>query len=160
MADLTDLKKPLALALTAAMLAGCGGSSASGATSTDGAASGGSASGDASTVTVAIDADLNTMDYEIATDGNSFIMQSLVMSGLTELAADGSPLPELAESWDVSDDGLVYTFHLADAKWSNGDPVTASDFVYAWQRLDNPDTPSEPHQVSHDTPAPDLLHQN
>lgn len=143
MADLTDLKKPLALALTAAMLAGCGGSSASGATSTDGAASGGSASGDASTVTVAIDADLNTMDYEIATDGNSFIMQSLVMSGLTELAADGSPLPELAESWDVSDDGLVYTFHLADAKWSNGDPVTASDFVYAWQRLDNPDTASE-----------------
>ena len=143
MADLTDLKKPLALALTAAMLAGCGGSSASGAASTDGAASGGSASGDASTVTVAIDADLNTMDYEIATDGNSFIMQSLVMSGLTELAADGSPLPELAESWDVSDDGLVYTFHLADAKWSNGDPVTASDFVYAWQRLDNPDTASE-----------------
>lgn len=143
MADLTDLKKPLALALTAAMLAGCGGSSASGATSTDGAASGGSASGDASTVTVAIDADLNTMDYEIATDGNSFIMQSLVMSGLTELAAGGSPLPELAESWDVSDDGLVYTFHLADAKWSNGDPVTASDFVYAWQRLDNPDTASE-----------------
>ena len=144
MADLTDLKKPLALALAAAMLAGCGGSStSSGATSTDGAASGGSASGDASTVTVAIDADLNTMDYEIATDGNSFIMQSLVMSGLTELAADGSPLPELAESWDVSDDGLVYTFHLADAKWSNGDPVTASDFVYAWQRLDNPDTASE-----------------
>lgn len=144
MADLTDLKKPLALALAAAMLAGCGGSStSSGAASTDGAASGGSASGDASTVTVAIDADLNTMDYEIATDGNSFIMQSLVMSGLTELAADGSPLPELAESWDVSDDGLVYTFHLADAKWSNGDPVTASDFVYAWQRLDNPDTASE-----------------
>ncbi|WP_102341785.1 peptide ABC transporter substrate-binding protein [Galactobacillus timonensis] len=144
MADLTDLKKPLALALAAAMLAGCGGGgSTSGATSTDGAASGGSASGDASTVTVAIDADLNTMDYEIATDGNSFIMQSLVMSGLTELAADGSPLPELAESWDVSDDGLVYTFHLADAKWSNGDPVTASDFVYAWQRLDNPDTASE-----------------
>ena len=144
MADLTDLKKPLAFALAAAMLAGCGGSStSSGATSTDGAASGGSASGDASTVTVAIDADLNTMDYEIATDGNSFIMQSLVMSGLTELAADGSPLPELAESWDVSDDGLVYTFHLADAKWSNGDPVTASDFVYAWQRLDNPDTASE-----------------
>ncbi len=144
MADLTDLKKPLALALAAAMLAGCGGGgSSSGATSTDGAASGGSASGDASTVTVAIDADLNTMDYEIATDGNSFIMQSLVMSGLTELAADGTPLPELAETWDVSDDGLVYTFHLADAKWSNGDPVTASDFVYAWQRLDNPDTASE-----------------
>ena len=144
MADLTDLKKPLAFALAAAMLAGCGGSStSSGATSTDGAASGGSASGDASTVTVAIDADLNTMDYEIATDGNSFIMQSLVMSGLTELAADGTPLPELAETWDVSDDGLVYTFHLADAKWSNGDPVTAGDFVYAWQRLDNPDTASE-----------------
>lgn len=143
MADLTDLKKPLALALAAAMLAGCGGGgSSSVAAATEGGTSG-AAAADASVVTVAIDADLNTMDYEIATDGNSFIMQSLVMSGLTQLAADGTPLPELAETWDVSDDKLVYTFHLADAKWSNGDPVTASDFVYAWQRLDNPDTASE-----------------
>ncbi|MBR3202168.1 MAG: peptide ABC transporter substrate-binding protein, partial [Solobacterium sp.] len=76
------------------------------------------------------------MDHHIATDGNSFIMQSMCYSGLTSLDAAGAPLPELATSWDISDDGLVYTFHLAeDATWSNGTPVTAQDFVYGWQRL-------------------------
>ena len=44
----------------------------------------------------------------------------------------------------VSEDGLVYTFHLReDAKWSNGEPVTANDFVYAWRRLVDPNTASE-----------------
>jgi oligopeptide transport system substrate-binding protein len=45
-------------------------------------------------------------------------------------------IPGVAESWDISDDRLVYTFHLRDdAQWSNGDPVTAHDFVYAWRRI-------------------------
>ena len=70
-------------------------------------------------------------------------MQSMCVSGLTELDAKGVAQPELAESWDVSSDGLKYTFHLADAKWSNGDAVTAADFVYGWQRLDDPKTASE-----------------
>ena len=48
--------------------------------------------------------------------------------------------PGIAESWDVSDDGLTWTFHLRDAKWSDGKPVVAEDFVYAWNRLVNPDT--------------------
>lgn len=45
-----------------------------------------------------------------------------------------------AEKWDISDDGLTYTFHLRDAKWSDGEPITAQDFVYSWQRLANPET--------------------
>ena len=48
--------------------------------------------------------------------------------------------PGIAESWDVSDDGLTWTFHLRDAKWSDGKPIVAEDFVYAWNRLVNPDT--------------------
>lgn len=135
---MSGFKKTLASTLALTMVAGCSSSTASTSSS-----AGSSTSTGAGDITVAIDADLNTMDYHIATDGNSFIMQSLCMSGLTELDASGAAIPELAESWDVSEDGLTYTFHLADAKWSNGDPVTASDFVYGWQRLCNPDTASE-----------------
>lgn len=51
------------------------------------------------------------------------------------------PIPGVAESWSVSKDGLVYTFKLRkNAKWSNGDPVTAEDFVYSWRRLVDPKT--------------------
>jgi oligopeptide transport system substrate-binding protein len=53
-------------------------------------------------------------------------------------------VPGVAERWDVSTDGLVYTFHLrADAKWSNGDPVTADDFVYSFHRILSPGLASE-----------------
>jgi oligopeptide transport system substrate-binding protein len=53
-------------------------------------------------------------------------------------------IPGVAEKWDVSDDGLVYTFHLrADAKWSNGDPVTADDFVQSYKRTLTPALASE-----------------
>lgn len=130
-------KRIPALMMAVLLAAGCGGNAAS--TSPSGAP----ADSSAKTVTIAIDADLTSMDYGVATDGNSFSMQSLVMSGLTELDADGQAIPELAESWEVSDDGLIYTFHLADAKWSNGEPITAADFVYSWQRLDNAATASE-----------------
>ena len=48
----------------------------------------------------------------------------------------GSQLPGVAESWDISSDGLIYTFKLnKDARWSNGDPVTADDFVWSWKRI-------------------------
>lgn len=53
----------------------------------------------------------------------------------------GEIQPGVAEKWDVSDDGLVYTFYLnKDAKWSDGEQIKAQDFVYSWQRLLNPDT--------------------
>jgi oligopeptide transport system substrate-binding protein len=56
----------------------------------------------------------------------------------------GEPTPGVADRWAVSADGKVYTFHLRkDAKWSNGDPVTAGDFVYAWTRLLTPATGAE-----------------
>jgi oligopeptide transport system substrate-binding protein len=54
---------------------------------------------------------------------------------------DMKTYPGVAESWEISEDGLTYTFHLRDnARWSNGDPVTSHDFIYAWQRAMLPDT--------------------
>lgn len=54
------------------------------------------------------------------------------------------PIPGVAESWDISDDRLTYTFHLrADARWSDGTPVTAEDFRYSWRRFINPRTAAE-----------------
>ena len=59
--------------------------------------------------------------------------------GLTVYDASGNVTPGVAESWTVSDDGLVYTFKLRDdAKWSNGDPVTADDFIFSYQRVEDP----------------------
>ena len=59
--------------------------------------------------------------------------------GLTVYDAAGKIIPGAAESWTISDDGLTYTFKIRDAaKWSNGDPVTADDFVYSFRRIENP----------------------
>jgi ABC-type oligopeptide transport system substrate-binding subunit len=60
--------------------------------------------------------------------------------GLVTYDAKANVVPGVAESWTVSPDGLVYTFKLRDAKWSNGDAVKASDFVFTFQRLMNPET--------------------
>lgn len=65
--------------------------------------------------------------------GNTF-------EGLVRFDKDGNIVPALAESWEVSEDGLTYTFHLRDAKWSDGKPVTAGDFDYAWKRVLDPKT--------------------
>jgi len=54
--------------------------------------------------------------------------------GLTKKTPEGEIVDGMAETWDVSDDNLTWTFHLKDGiQWSNGDPVTAEDFEYAWK---------------------------
>ena len=73
-------------------------------------------------------------------DGDAYLgvmLSTNVMSLDTNLAtdADGAAIPAIAESYDLSDDGTVYTFHLRDAKWANGDDVTAYDFEFAWKRI-------------------------
>jgi oligopeptide transport system substrate-binding protein len=62
--------------------------------------------------------------------------------GLTQWNAQGEVVPGMATSWDISPDGLTWTFHLRDAQWSDGVRVTADDFVYALQRVENPATAS------------------
>lgn len=65
-----------------------------------------------------------------------------LLEGLVISDPQGHPIPGVAESWD-NKDGKVWTFHLRNnAKWSNGEPVTAQDFVYSWQRLSDPKTAS------------------
>ncbi len=107
------------------------------------ALSGCGSSGSSSNVVLAFDTDILSMDTKVATDGTSFSAQDMVISGLTKLSADGVVEAELAKSWDISDDGMTYTFHLEDAKWSNGTQVTANDFVFGWRHLVDPALASE-----------------
>ncbi|HEX2817945.1 MAG TPA: ABC transporter substrate-binding protein, partial [Phenylobacterium sp.] len=65
-----------------------------------------------------------------------------LMMGLVTEAPDASPQPGMATSWETSLDGLTWTFHLRDARWSDGAPVTADDFVYAYRRILDPKTAS------------------
>jgi oligopeptide transport system substrate-binding protein len=66
------------------------------------------------------------------------ILSNLFEGLTTSDPKDLSPRPGMAASWTISKDGLVYTFKLRDAHWTDGKPVTASDFVYAWERVLNP----------------------
>lgn len=67
-----------------------------------------------------------------------------LFEGLVTEAADGTRIPGVAASWEISDDGTVYTFTLRDdAKWSDGEPVTADDFVFAYQRILTPATAAD-----------------
>ncbi|WP_394022396.1 peptide ABC transporter substrate-binding protein [Anaerococcus martiniensis] len=79
----------------------------------------------------------------------SWILQH-TFTGLMGYNEDGELVPAVAESYDESDDGLTYTFHLRDdVKWSNGDPVTAEDFEYAWKRVIDPELASDyAYQIS------------
>jgi oligopeptide transport system substrate-binding protein len=69
----------------------------------------------------------------------AFLVGDMIM-GLTQDAADGKPIAGMAEKWETSPDGKTWTFHLRNAVWSDGKPVTAQDFVYAWQRIIDPKT--------------------
>ena len=63
--------------------------------------------------------------------------------GLTRIDKKGKIAPGMAEKWAISSDGLTYLFHLRKAKWSDGQPVKAQDFEYAWKRVLDPNTASE-----------------
>jgi oligopeptide transport system substrate-binding protein len=81
------------------------------------------------------------LDSTTTTDSASTNILDNVMEGLHRLDPDDNPVPGQAESFDISEDGLTYTFTLRDGiKWSNGDPVTSQDFKYAWLRALDPDT--------------------
>lgn len=90
-------------------------------------------------------AEIPTGDPSLATDAASFIVFGQTMEGLYVLDENDTPVPAIADGEpEISEDGKVYTFKLReDAEWSNGDPVTANDFVYSWQRAVNPETGSE-----------------
>ncbi len=96
-----------------------------------------------SDLNIMLETPVESLDPQQATDGTSFEVIADYTDGLMQMDADGQAVEALAESYEISDDGLTYTFHLRDASWSNGDPVTANDFVFAWQRAVDPDIASE-----------------
>ena len=84
---------------------------------------------------VMLSTNVMSLDTNLATDGESFEVIADCIDGLMQMDADGAAIPAIAESYELSKDGKTYTFHLRDAKWQNGDPVTANDFVFAWRRI-------------------------
>ena len=102
-----------------AMLVGCG--------------SGGSAG--ANEITINLGAEPPEMDSILTTSSGSMNVLRHCVEGLVSLDANDEAVPGMAESWDVSEDQKTYTFHLRKgAKWSNGEEVTAKDFVFAWNQ--------------------------
>ncbi|MED1851536.1 peptide ABC transporter substrate-binding protein [Brevibacillus borstelensis] len=79
-----------------------------------------------------------TANPALAEDSTSGALLRATFDGLTRIGEDGKPHESVAEKIDISEDGLTYTFHLRDSKWSNGDPVTAHDFEYAWKHALEP----------------------
>ncbi|WP_029032676.1 peptide ABC transporter substrate-binding protein [Salinarimonas rosea] len=87
------------------------------------------------------DTDPSSLDpHKTSTVAEAHVLRDL-FEGLVVYNAAAEVIPGVAESWETSEDGLVYTFRLReDARWSNGDPVTASDFVFAFRRIQDPAT--------------------
>jgi oligopeptide transport system substrate-binding protein len=81
------------------------------------------------------------LDPSLATDVQTQDIMDDLFEGLTTLDPAGHVVPGVASRWDTSPDGLTWVFHLRpEARWSNGEPLTAADFVYAWRRTTDPAT--------------------
>jgi oligopeptide transport system substrate-binding protein len=90
-----------------------------------------------------IGAEVNSIDPNKITASWEDQVVGDLMIGLVQSDMNGKPTPGMATHWDVSPDGLKWTFHLRNAKWSDGAPVTADDFVFSLQRILKPETASE-----------------
>lgn len=113
-----------AFLMTASMLTGCG-------------SSGGG--GEDKVITIAKESVITEMDPQSTGMTNNMEMVAATIEGLYKMSADGKAEPAMAESAEVSEDGLTWTFKIRDAKWTNGDSVTAQDFEYGFKRSCNPD---------------------
>lgn len=125
------MKRFVALTVAALMLFG----TASGCAKTK--------SSNATPITACVGSEPKSIDPAInqAVDGSDYIVH--LFEGLYKTNKNNQIVPGIAQSADVSKDGLTWTLHLrTDAKWSDGKPVTAGDFVYSWQRAVNPATAS------------------
>lgn len=139
-------KKLLALVLAVAMVAGltgCGGSGNAGTAA--GTEAAGSSEGAGTDLNIMLETPVESLDPQQATDGTSFEVIACFTDGLMQMDADGAAVPALSDGEpEISEDGLTYTFHIRqDANWANGKPVTAADFVFAWQRAVDPAVASE-----------------
>lgn len=84
------------------------------------------------------------LDPVIAADSSCVPIFTNVFEGLTTLNGNDQVVPGVAESWDINEDGTVYTFHIRDnAKWSDGEPVVADNFIYTWEKVMNSETAAD-----------------
>ena len=91
-----------------------------------------------------LEGDPRTLDPSLITDVVGQRVYDDLFEGLVVLSEEGHTVPGVALNWETSADGKTWTFHLrSDARWSNGQPVTADDFIYAWRRQVDPATASE-----------------
>jgi oligopeptide transport system substrate-binding protein len=106
-----------------------------------GGGGGGGGGGSNKNITINLSDTIRDLDSATTTDSVSTDILLNVVSGLYRLDANTQPVPDVAEGVEISEDQLTYIFTIRDGvKWSNGDPVTAHDFEYAWKRVLNPDT--------------------
>ncbi len=115
------LKAFVAAALALTLLVGCSGGSSD-------------AGSNGSTLVIAKENGIESVDLLKASTGMDFEVVNAFCEGLTGIDKDNKVYNALAADYKVNEDETVYTFTLKDAKWSNGDPVTANDFVYSWRR--------------------------
>ncbi|MES9698354.1 peptide ABC transporter substrate-binding protein [Bacillus sp. JJ927] len=93
---------------------------------------------------VTVSEEIPSLDTAKTMDGTSAHVMQNIFEGLYVLDDQDNPIPAVAKSFERSEDGKKYTFHLRkDAKWSNGDSVTANDFMFAWKRAVNQQTASQ-----------------
>lgn len=138
---------PTALAVAIGLcVIGCGNSQTDTATTATGTATGGTLSADtplAAVQEIVINngAEPESLDpHKVSGVPESNILRQMLI-GLTSTDPDGNTIPGMAESWETADN-KTWTFKIRDANWSNGDPVTAHDFVYSLRRLVDPMTAS------------------
>ena len=104
----------------------------------------GKGGGSSKTFTLNLSDEPKSIDPQISTDILGGTVDDIITEGLTRKGKNGTFEPGLAKSWEKSEDGLKWTFHLRDnIKWSNGDPITAQDFKNGWLRALKPETASE-----------------
>jgi len=135
----------LAASLAGAVLSACANNNNAGSVSPSPTASGSQAAPDTpKEFRFTLASEPPSLDPALMVDAQSSIVASGLYEGLMRLSSAGVPENGIAESHTVTDDGLTYTFKLRqDAKWSNGDPVTAHDFEYSWKRALAPETASD-----------------
>ena len=93
-------------------------------------------------ITIALREEPPQLDAGRATDGSSMVVLAHVMEGLIAYDIDDQLTPGVAERWEIREDGATFWLR-EDSYWSDGVPVTAQDFVFAWQRVVDPETASQ-----------------
>lgn len=127
------IRKTVVTAIVALLLASCSSGSDSDAS---GSAPSPTATPGGGTLVAAIDSDPGQLNPAITTSGGTHTASELVFNGLVELSPEGTPVPELAESWEVLENGAFYRFNLRDGvSWHDGQPFTSADVKYTFEEM-------------------------